>query len=47
MRAIDKDKMCASVDLVNTYMELPVKVECADAYDASFLSKVELPLDVK
>lgn len=45
--AIDQGKMCASVDLVNTYMGLPTKVECADVYDASFLTKVELPLDVK
>lgn len=45
--AIDKDKMCASVNLVNTYMGLPTKVECADAYDSSFLTKIELPLDVK
>jgi NitT/TauT family transport system substrate-binding protein len=45
--AIDKDKMCASVDLVNTYMELSTKVECDDAFDASFLTKVELPLDVE
>jgi len=45
--AIDKDKMCASVDLVNTYMGLSTKVECTDTYDASFLSKIELPLDVK
>lgn len=44
--AISKEKMCASVDIVNTYMELATKVECADVYDASFLPKIELPLDV-
>jgi len=44
--AIDKEKMCTSVDLVNTYMELTTKVECDDVYDASFLTKIELPLDV-
>ena len=27
---IDEKKMCDSVDLVNTYMGLPKKVECKD-----------------
>jgi NitT/TauT family transport system substrate-binding protein len=45
--AIDKDKMCGSVDLVNTYMGLPTKVDCADAYDDTFLTKIELPFDVQ
>lgn len=44
---LDATRMCASVDLVNTYMDLPAKVECDAIYNASFLPKVEMPLDVK
>ena len=40
---IDEKKMCDSVDLVNTYMGLPKKVECKDVYTNEFLTKVELP----
>ena len=40
---IDEKKMCDSVDLVNTYMGLPQKVECKDVFDASFYTKVEMP----
>ena len=36
-------KMCASVDLVNTYMGVPAKVECQAVYTNEFLTKVELP----
>jgi NitT/TauT family transport system substrate-binding protein len=32
---------------VNTYMGLPTKVDCADAYDDTFLTKIELPFDVQ
>ena len=35
--------MCASVDLVNTYMGLPKKVECKDVFSTEFLTKVEMP----
>lgn len=45
--AIDMTKACASVDLVNTYMGLPAEVKCEDAFDAGFLTRVEMPLDVK
>ncbi len=41
--SIDEKKMCASVDLVNTYMGLPKKVECKDVFNASFYTKVEMP----
>ena len=40
---IDEKKMCASVDLVNTYMGLPKKVDCKDVYNTSFFTKVEMP----
>lgn len=41
--SISDDRMCASVDLVNTYMGLPKKVECKDVYTKDFYSKVEMP----
>jgi NitT/TauT family transport system substrate-binding protein len=40
---IDEAKMCASVDLVNTYMGLPSQVECKDVFTTEFLTKVEMP----
>ena len=40
---IDEKKMCDSVDLVNTYMGLPKKVECKDVFTTDFLTKVEMP----
>jgi NitT/TauT family transport system substrate-binding protein len=41
--SIDDKRMCASVDLVNTYMGLPKKVECKDVYTKDFYTKVEMP----
>ena len=40
---IEDKKMCDSVDLVNTYMGLPKKVECKDVYTTEFYTKVEMP----
>jgi len=40
---IDAKKMCDSVDLVNTYMGLPKKVDCKDVYSTEFFTKVEMP----
>jgi NitT/TauT family transport system substrate-binding protein len=40
---IDEKKMCDSVELVNTYMGLPKKVECKDVFNAAFFTKVEMP----
>ena len=40
---VDEAKMCSSVDLVNTYMGLPKKVECADTFTTEFLTKVDMP----
>jgi NitT/TauT family transport system substrate-binding protein len=40
---MDEKKMCDSVELVNTYMGVPAKVECKAVYTNEFLTKVELP----
>jgi NitT/TauT family transport system substrate-binding protein len=40
---IDDKKMCQSVDLVNTYMGVPTKVDCKVVFTNEFLPKVELP----
>jgi NitT/TauT family transport system substrate-binding protein len=44
---IDEKKMCNSVDIVNTYMGLPKKVECRDVYTTEYLTKVELPATMR
>jgi NitT/TauT family transport system substrate-binding protein len=41
--SIDDKRMCASVDLVNTYMGLPKKVDCKDVYTKEFYTKIEMP----
>jgi len=40
---IEQQKMCASVDLVNTYMGLPRKVECSIVFTNDFLTKIAMP----
>ena len=40
---IERQKMCASVDLVNTYMRLPRRVECSDVFSDEFLTKIAMP----
>ena len=40
---IDEKKMCESVDLVNTHMGLPKRVECKDVYTGDFFTKVAMP----
>ncbi len=40
---IDEKKMCDSVDLVNTYMGLPKKVECKNVFSTEFFTKVAMP----
>jgi NitT/TauT family transport system substrate-binding protein len=40
---MDRQKMCASVDLVNTYMGLPRKVECSSVFSNEFLTKIAVP----
>ncbi len=41
--SIDDKRMCDSVDLVNTYMGLPKKVDCKDVYTKEFYTKIEMP----
>ncbi len=44
---IDEKKMCASVDLVNTYMGVPRKVDCREVFTNEFLTRVELPASMR
>ncbi len=44
---MDEKKMCASVDLVNTYMGVPKKVECRQVFTNEFLTKIELPKSMR
>jgi NitT/TauT family transport system substrate-binding protein len=44
---MDETKMCASVDLVNTYMGVARKVGCQEVYTNEFLTKVELPKSMR
>jgi NitT/TauT family transport system substrate-binding protein len=44
---MDDKKMCASVDLVNTYMGVARKVDCKEVYTNEFLTKVELPKSMR
>jgi NitT/TauT family transport system substrate-binding protein len=44
---MDDRKMCNSVDLVNTYMGVPAKVDCKTVYTNEFLTKVELPRSMR
>ncbi len=44
---IDEAKMCASVDLINTYMGLSRKVDCKEVYTMDFLPKVAMPVPAK
>ncbi|MBN9409656.1 MAG: ABC transporter substrate-binding protein [Burkholderiales bacterium] len=44
---IDEKKMCNSVEIVNTYMGLPKKVDCKAVYTGEFFTKVAMPLPVK
>ena len=44
---MDDKKMCASVELVNTYMGVPKPVDCKDVYTNEFLTKIELPKSMR
>ncbi len=44
---IDEKKMCGSVDIVNTYMGLPKKVDCKDVYTTEYLTRVAMPVAAK
>ncbi len=40
---VEKEKMCSSVDTVNTYMGLPKEVSCDDVFTTEFLTKIDMP----
>jgi NitT/TauT family transport system substrate-binding protein len=40
---MEEQKMCSSVDLVNTYMNLPQKVACPAVFTNAFLTKIAMP----
>lgn len=40
---IEEEKMCASVDIVNTYMGLPKEVSCQEVFTTEFLTKIDMP----
>jgi NitT/TauT family transport system substrate-binding protein len=44
---MEEKKMCESVELVNTYMGLPKKVECKAVFTNEFLTKLELPANMR
>ncbi len=44
---MEEKKMCQSVDLVNTYMGVPAKVECKAVYTNEFLTKIDLPKSMR
>ncbi len=44
---MEEKKMCQSVDLVNTYMGVPTKVECKAVYTNEFLTRIELPKSMR
>ena len=44
---IDEKKMCASTEIVNTYMGLPKKVECKTVFTTEYFTKIAMPLSVK
>ena len=44
---IERQKMCASVDLVNTYMRPPRRVACSDVFSDEFLTKIAMPEQAK
>jgi NitT/TauT family transport system substrate-binding protein len=44
---IEEKKMCQSVDLVNTYMGVPAKVDCKVVFTNEFLTRIELPKSMR
>jgi NitT/TauT family transport system substrate-binding protein len=40
---MDRAKMCRTVELINTYMDVPRKVGCDEVFTNAFLTKIELP----
>ena len=44
---MDRSKMCRTVELINTYMDVPRKVGCDEVFTDSFLTKIEPPKSMK
>ena len=44
---MDEKKMCASVEMVNTYMNPPKKAECRQVYTNEFLTRIEMPKSMR
>jgi len=44
---MDRSKMCRTVELINTYMDVPRKVGCDEVFTNSFLTKIEPPKSMK
>jgi NitT/TauT family transport system substrate-binding protein len=40
---MDRAKMCRTVELINTYMDVPRKVSCDEVFTNAFLTKIDLP----
>jgi NitT/TauT family transport system substrate-binding protein len=40
---MDRAKMCRTVELINTYMDVPRKASCDEVFTNAFLTKIELP----
>jgi len=39
--------MCRTVELINTYMEVPKKVSCDEVFTNSFLTRIEPPKSMR
>jgi len=44
---MDRAKMCRTVELINTYMEVPKKVSCDEVFTNSFLTRIEPPKSMR
>jgi NitT/TauT family transport system substrate-binding protein len=44
---MDRAKMCRTVELINTYMDVPRKVGCDEVFTNSFLTKIEPPKSMR
>ena len=44
---MEEKKMCASVELVNTYMNPPKKAACKNVYTNAFLPRVDMPKSMR
>ena len=44
---MDRGKMCRTVELINTYMDVPRKVGCDEVFTNAFLTKIEPPKSMR